>query len=75
MIIKQQVNNGDKTERCEKKQRRLSKKGPTAGHMEKQEMEMKWKLETETGNGNWKWKLETEMGTKNTPITGVMFPS
>ena len=31
------------------------------GHMEKQE--------TETGNGNWKRKLETEMGTKNTPIT------
>ena len=31
--------------------------------------------EMETGNGNWKWKLETEMGTKNTPITGVMFPS
>ena len=27
--------------------------------------------ETETGNGNWKWKLETEMGTKNTPITGA----
>ena len=31
--------------------------------------------EMETENGNWKWKLETEMGTKNTPITGVMFPS
>ena len=32
MIIKQQVNNGDKTERCEKKkkQRRLSKKGPSS---------------------------------------------
>ena len=30
---------------------------------------------TETGNGNWKWKLETEMGTKNAPITGAMFSS
>ena len=29
--------------------------------------------EMETGNGNWKWKLETEMGTKNAPITGAMF--
>ena len=31
--------------------------------------------ETETGNGTWKWKLETEMGTKNTPITGAIFSS
>ena len=46
-----------------------------SGHMEKQEMEMKWKLEMETGNGNWKRKLETEMGTKDTPITGAIFSS
>ena len=32
--------------------------------MEKQETEMKWKLE-----------METEMGTKNAPITGAMFSS
>ena len=40
-------------------------------------MEMKQKLEMLTGNGNWnrKWKLESEMGTKNTPITGAMFSS
>ena len=29
----------------------------------------------ETGNGNWKWKMETEMGTKDTPITGAIFSS
>ena len=27
----------------------------------------------ETGNGNWKWKLETEMGTKDAPITGSSY--
>ena len=31
--------------------------------------------EVETGNGNWKRKLETEIGTKNTPITGAIFSS
>ena len=31
--------------------------------------------ETETGNGNWKLKLETEMGTKDAPITGAIFSS
>ena len=31
--------------------------------------------ETETGNGNWKRKLETEMGTKDAPITGAIFSS
>ena len=43
--------------------------------MEKQEMERKQKLETktETGKRNWTWKLETEMGTKNVPITGEKF--
>ena len=45
------------------------------GHMEKQESEMKGKLETETENGNWKRKLETEMGTKDAPITGAIFSS
>ena len=34
-----------------------------------------WKSRKQKWNGNWKWKLETEMGTKNTPITGVMFSS
>ena len=29
--------------------------------------------ETRNGNRNWKQKLETEMGTKNIPITGAMF--
>ena len=43
--------------------------------MEKQESEMKWKLEMETGNGKWKRKLETEMGTKDAPITGAIFSS
>ena len=31
--------------------------------------------EMETGNGNWKRKLETEMGTKDAPITGAIFSS
>ena len=32
-----------------------------------------WKSRKWKWNRNWKWKLETEMGTKNTPITGAMF--
>ena len=36
------------------------------GHMKSRKR--KW-------NGNWKWKLETEMGTKNAPITGAMLRS
>ena len=38
------------------------------GHMEKQETEIQQKLE----KGNWKRKLETEMGTKDAPITGAI---